>query len=151
MTELLYFEDLTPGRVFEGGRAEMTAEAIIGFARDYDPQPFHTDPEAAKESFFGGLVASGWHTAAVTMRMMVEVMPIGGGSIGAGIDELRWPRACPAGEVLSVRMEIVESRPLRSRPGEGLVRTKVSTVNGKGEPVQTMVTNTIVPMRAGGL
>jgi len=148
---LLYFEDLTPGRVFEGGRELMDAERIKVFAREFDPQPFHTDEEAAKESFFGELVASGWHTAAVTMRMMVEIMPIAGGSIGAGIDEFRWPRPCPAGETLSLRMTVLEARPMRSKPGQGLVRTRVETLNTAGEPVQSMVCITVVPMREGGI
>ena len=152
MTErLLYFEDLTPGRVFEGGRELMDAERIKVFAREFDPQPFHTDEEAAKESFFGELVASGWHTAAVTMRLMVQAMPIAGGSIGAGIDEFRWPRPVPAGEVLSVRMTILEARPMRSKPGQGLVRTRVETLNRAGEAVQSMVCTTVVPMRGGGI
>ncbi len=152
MTEtLLYFEDLTPGRVFEGGREPMDAERIKAFAREFDPQPFHTDEAAAKESFFGELVASGWHTAAVTMRMMVEVMPIAGGSIGAGIDEFRWPRPCPAGEVLSVRMSVLEARPMRSKPGQGLVRTRVETLDRADQAVQSMVCITVVPMRQGGV
>jgi acyl dehydratase len=147
---LLYFEDMTPSRVFEGGRAVMDAAAVKDFARQFDPQPFHLDEDAAKESFFGGLVASGWHTAAATMRMMVETMPVGGGSIGAGIDELRWPRAVQAGDVLSVRMEVLEARPMRSKPGQGLVKTRVQTLQQDGDVVQSMVCTTVVPMRDGG-
>jgi len=143
-----HFEDLTPGLKFKTGTRTLDAQAIIAFARDYDPQPFHTDAEAAKNSFFGQLVASGWHTMAVTMRLLVdgEFKPAGG-VIGGGVDEFRWPIPVCPGDTLSVVSEVVESRPSKSRPDIGLVRVRHTTVNQRGETVQTFIANHVVQRR----
>jgi acyl dehydratase len=144
----LYFEDLTPGLTFRTGSQVLDAEAIKAFARQYDPQPFHTDAAAAKDSFFGELVASGWHTMAVSMRLIVdgEFRPAGG-VIGGGVDEFRWPMPVRPGDTLTVVSEIVESRPSRSRPEIGLVRARHSTLNQRGETVQTFIANHVVQRR----
>lgn len=148
MAAPLYFEDLTPGLTFRTGSQVLDAEAIKAFARQYDPQPFHTDAAAAKDSFFGELVASGWHTMAVSMRLIVdgEFRPAGG-VIGGGVDEFRWPMPVRPGDTLTVVSEIVESRPSRSRPEIGLVRARHSTLNQRGETVQTFIANHVVQRR----
>ena len=124
----LYLDDLGVGDTFESGLYEMTAERIIAFAQGYDPQPFHTDPEAAKATFFAGLAASGWHTAAVTMRLMVESVPFANGTIGAGGD-LRWPEPTRPGDVLRLVTRIEEIIPNRSKPGRARVVVQCRTLN----------------------
>ncbi len=143
-----FFEDLTEGETFTSGSYEVTAEEIIAFGRRYDPQAFHVDPEAARSSVFGRLVASGSHTAAMTMRMFVdsEIGP-SDGSLGAGVDALRWLRPVVPGDVLHLRIEIFKLRPLRSKPDRGMVTLKIETRNAAGETVQTLKLNTIVPRR----
>ena len=143
-----HFEDLTPGLKFKTGARSLDAEAIKSFARDYDPQPFHTDAVAAKSTFFGELVASGWHTMAVTMRLIVdgEFKPAGG-VIGGGVDEFRWPIPVRPGDTLTVVSEVVESRPSKSRPEIGMVRVRHSTLNQRGETVQTFIANHVVQRR----
>ena len=150
MAAPFYFEDLTPGLTFKTGWRTLDAEAIKAFARDYDPQPFHTDAEAATSSFFGELVASGWHTMATTMRLIVdgEFRPAGG-VIGGGVDEFRWPIPVRPGDALTVLSEVVESRPSRSRQDIGMVRVRHTTVNQKGETVQTFIANHVVQRRPG--
>ena len=149
--ERLHLEDLAPGQRYGSGkRITVTAEAITAFAAEYDPQPFHLDDAAARRTVFGGLAASGWHTAAMTMRMLVEsdFCPAGG-IVGAGMDELRWPRAVHPGDELHIETEIVEVRPSRSRPEQGLVKARTTTFNQRGEPVQVLVANLVVPRRPG--
>jgi acyl dehydratase len=146
MVMSLYFEDLTPGLRFTSRAVRMSAEGIIGFARDYDPQPFHTDPEAAVESFFGGLAASGWHTAATTMRLMVESVPIAGGLIGAGV-EIAWTRPVRPGDELVAVSEVVELKPLRSKPDRGMAVVRIETRDGAGEAVQVITCKMVVPRR----
>jgi acyl dehydratase len=143
-----YFEDLTPGLTFRTGTRTLDAASIVAFARDYDPQPFHTDAAAAKSSFFGELVASGWHTMATTMRLIVdgEFKPAGG-VIGGGVDEFRWPIPVRPGDTLTVVSEVVESRPSKSRPEIGMVRVRHSTLNQTGETVQTFIANHVVQRR----
>jgi acyl dehydratase len=120
----------------------------VEFATRFDPQPFHTDPEAARGTMFGGLAASGWHTAAITMRLLVEsdVRPAGGW-IGAGCDELRWPRPVRPGDELRTESQVLEMRPLKSRPDQGLVKMRTATLNQKNEEVQIMVANLLVRRR----
>ena len=131
-----YFEDIEVGEVEEFGEYRVTEEEILEFAEQYDPQPFHTDPEAAEESPFGGLVASGWHTAAMTMRMLVDNMPEERASAGAvGVDELRWRRPVRPGETLSVRTEIAEKEPWDDQ--FGLVHNDTTTVDADGETMMT--------------
>jgi len=144
-----HFEDLAPGLRFKTGTLTLDAEAIIAFARQYDPQPFHTDAKAAKDTFFGELVASGWHTMATTMRLIVdgEFQPAGG-VIGGGVDEFRWPIPVRPGDTLTVVSEVVESRPSKSRPEIGMVRVRHSTLNQRGETVQTFIANHVVQRRS---
>jgi len=143
-----YFEDLTPGLQFKSGSRTLDARAIKDFAGEYDPQPFHTDEDAAKTTFFGELVASGWHTMAATMRLIVdgEFKPAGG-VIGGGVDEFRWPIPVRPGDTLSVISEVVESRLSKSRTDIGLVRVRHTTVNQRGETVQTFIANHVVQRR----
>lgn len=146
---LLYLEDLSVGWAFTSGTHAMDAEQIISFARQFDPQPFHTDPEAAKNTFFGGLVASGWHTAAVTMRLLVSCLPLAGGVIGAG-GQAAWPQPTHVGDILHVEGAITEIRPSRSRPDRGTVTIEGRTLNHKNEVVQTLIANLIVMRRPPG-
>lgn len=134
----LYLEDLTVGQRFAGGSHEMTAEAIKAFARQFDPQPFHLDEASAADTFFHGLAASGWHTAAVTMRLLVETgLPLAGGLIGAG-GELTWPRPTRPGDILTVESEVLAVAPSKSKPERGFVTVRTRTLNQKGEVVQDM-------------
>ena len=129
MAERLFLEDFQEGQRFESGTREMTAEAIKAFAAEFDPQPFHLDEAAAKDSFFGGLAASGWHTMAVTMRLMVEGgAPIAGGVIGAG-GEISWPRPTRPGDVLRVVSTVEKVTPSRSKPERGMLRMRSETLN----------------------
>ncbi len=143
-----YFEDFAPGQVYRSGTVAVDAAAIKRYAAEYDPQPFHLDEDAAARSFFGGLAASGWHTASLTMRLLVdsELKPAGG-IVGAGLDEFRWPRPVRPGDVLRVESEVLEARPSQSRPAQGLVKLRVTTLNQNGEPVLVMVPNLVVPRR----
>ena len=144
MSEPLYLEDIFVGQRFVTGTHTLTAEAIKSFARDFDPQPFHTDEEAAKDTFFGGLAASGWHTAAVTMRLQIDSgPPIAGGMIGAG-GELSWPRATRPGDTLHVESEVTEVTPSKSKPERGFVTLKSETKNQKGEVVQLFIVKLLV-------
>ena len=142
----LCWEDFKVGQKFKSGSVTVTAEQIKAFASQFDPQPFHTDETAAAGSFFGGLVASGWHTAALTMRLLVQSeLRVVGGLIGAGLDEVKWPRPVQPGETLHVVPEVLEVRPLKSRPDRGLVRVRVQTFNQDNEIVQILVANLFVP------
>lgn len=129
---LLYLDDLAIGQTYESGEHNLDAEQIIAFARDFDPQPFHVDEEAAADTYFGGLAASGWHTAAITMRLIVESVPIANGVIGGG-GELRWPSATRAGDRLRVLTRIEEIVPSRSKPGRAMVVVHCQTLNQHGE------------------
>ena len=134
-----YFEDLAPGTVLEFGDAEMTAEAIIEFARQFDPQPFHLDPEAAKHSLFGGLCASGWHTASVMMRLWVDNYLSPEASLGSpGVDEVRWHRPVFPGDRLRCRIEILDATPSRSKPFMGTVRSKCQVLNQSSDVVMSL-------------
>lgn len=144
MSEKLYLEDVFVGQKFVTGTHTLTAEAIKAFARDYDPQPFHTDEETAKDTFFGGLAASGWHTAAITMRLQADSgPPIAGGMIGAG-GEISWPRPTRPGDTLHVESEITDVKPSKSRPERGFITLKSETKNQKGEVVQLLVVRLLV-------
>jgi acyl dehydratase len=145
----LYLEDLEAGQVFRGStRIKVTVEDIVRFAREYDPQPFHLDDKTAKESIFGGLAASGWHTAAMTMRLLVDGdCRIAGGLIGLGFEEMRWPRPVRPGDELRVQSEILEKRESKSKQDQGLVKMRNSTFNQHDEPVQVSVGTLIVPRR----
>lgn len=145
----LYLEDFKVGEAFRRGSFRMETDAITRFAAEFDPQPFHLNPTAAAMSFFGGLVASGWHTAAATMRLLVEGgLPVAGGVVGVGGDEIRWPRPVRPGDSLSVETEILEVRPSRSDPKIGLLKVRIRTLNQNGEEVQVAVANILAPARA---
>ncbi|MGN6143729.1 MAG: MaoC family dehydratase [Mesorhizobium sp.] len=146
----LCLEDFKVGQTFRAGAYRIDAEAITRFAAEFDPQPFHLDPTAAEASFFGGLVASGWHTAAATMRLLVDgALPVAGGVVGAGGDEIRWPRPVRPGDTLSVETEILEVRPSRSNPKVGLLKVRMRTLNQSGDEVQVAVANILAPTRTG--
>jgi len=142
----LYLEDLHPGQTFESGSHTLTAAEIKEFAARFDPQFFHLDEEAAKDSLFGGLASSGWNVAAITMRLMVEASPIAGGLIGAGA-EIAWPRPTRPGDTLRVVMEVLDVTPSRSRPDRGMALVQSKTFNQHGEIAQTMTSRMVVPRR----
>jgi acyl dehydratase len=148
MSGIYYFEDFAAGQVFATGRLRIDADQIKAFARQFDPQPFHLDEEAAKNSVFRGLAASGWHTAALTMRLMGEgEFKPAGGIIGVGFDELSWQRPVRPGDELHAKSEILELRPSKSRPDRGLIRVRTTTYNQNDEVVQIFTGNLIVPRR----
>ena len=143
-----YFEDLKAGDRFKSGTYKVTEEQIVSFAREFDPQPFHLDPAVARQPMFKGLIASGWHTAAITMRLFVQALNFAEGAIGLGVDELRWPNAVRPGDVLQVETEIVDLRESRSKPSQGIVRIRNVTTNQRGEVVQTMFASALVLRRS---
>lgn len=143
-----YLEDFAAGQIFGSGRMRIDEERIKRFAAEFDPQPFHLDDAAARDTIFKGLAASGWHTAALTMRLLVEgELKPAGGIVGAGFDEFRWPRPVRPGDELRVESEILEVRPSKSRPDQGVVKVRTTTLNQDGEAVQVTVGNLIVPRR----
>ncbi len=134
-----YFEDFTPGDVIELGARTITKERILAFAREFDPQPFHTDEAAARRSIYGGLLASGWHTGSLAMRLLYDGLLKDTASLGSpGIDELRWLKPVRPGDTLSLRMTILESIPSRTKPDRGLVRSLMEMRNQRGEVVLTI-------------
>jgi acyl dehydratase len=134
-----WFEDFSPGDVASFGDHLMTDDEIIGFATRYDPQPFHIDPEAARDSIFGGLIASGWNTASVVMRMLVDHHLSRETSLGSpGIDELRWLKPVRPGDRLSVRVTVLECTPSRSKPDRGVIRSLTEALNQRGEVVMSL-------------
>ena len=146
---MYYLDDLVAGQRFVGSaRIRIEEDRIKAFASEFDPQAFHLDEGAASASIFRGLAASGWHTAAVTMRLLVdgEFKPAGG-IIGAGFDELRWPLPVRPGDELRVESEVLEVRPSKSRPEQGLVKVRTTTLNQNKEIVQVSVGNVVVPRR----
>ncbi len=143
-------EDFQVGQVFQGaGRVTLDAAGIKAFAAAFDPQPFHLDEAAAQDSIFGGLAASGWHTAALTMRLLTQGdFRVAGGLVGLGLKELRWPRPVRPGDTLRAEVEILAVRDSQSRPGQGLVTTRTTTLNQRDETVQEFVNTLIVPRRS---
>jgi acyl dehydratase len=144
----LYLEDFAVGQKYGTQRLRVDAEAIKAFAAAFDPQPFHLDDDAARASFFQGLSASGWHTAAITMRLLVEgdLRPAGG-VIGVWAEEMKWPRAVRPGDELEVQAEVLAVRPSQSRPGQGFVKVRSTTLNQHREAVQVLVINLLVQSR----
>jgi len=146
--EALFLDDLAVGQRFSSGSHTIDEAQIKAFAAQFDPQPFHLDEDAARGSFFGGLAASGWHTAALTMRLLVgSGLRPAGGIIGSRADELKWPRAVRPGDELRVEAEVLEVRPSSSRPGQGFVKCRTTTLNQNDEPVQVLVMNLLVQAR----
>jgi acyl dehydratase len=138
-------EDFAVGQTFSSGRLRIDKEQIFAFAAEFDPQPFHLDEAAARQSIFGGLCASGWHTAAVTMRLLLDSdLKPAGGLIGAGLDECRWPRPVRPGDELRIQCEVIEVRPSKSRPEQGLIKLRTTTLNQDGEAVLVHVVNLVV-------
>jgi acyl dehydratase len=143
----MYLEDFAVGMVFAGGARQVTTDEIKAFAREYDPQPFHTDEAAARDTFFEGLAASGWHTAAITMRLLIEYgPPVAGGLIG-GATEVSWPQPTRPGDVLRIAAEIMDVKPSRSRPERGMVVMRSETKNQRNEVVQVLTAKMVVPRR----
>ena len=143
-----YLEDFAVGQTYGSGRLQIDEERIKSFAAEFDPQPFHLDAAAALHTIFHGLAASGWHTAAVTMRLLVESeLRPAGGIVGAGFDEIRWPRPVRPGDDLHIESEVLEVRPSKSRPDLGLIKLRTTTLNQNGEAVQVSVGNLLVPHR----
>jgi acyl dehydratase len=143
-----YLEDFAVGQTFGSGRLRIDRERTLAFAAEFDPQPFHLDEAAARRSIFGGLTASGWYTAAVTMRLLVETeLKPAGGIIGAGLDECRFPRPVHPGDELRVECEVIEVRPSKSRPEQGLIKLRTTTLNQDDEAVLVHVANLVVPRR----
>lgn len=136
---MLYLEDFTPGRTFTADPATIDGTAVVEFARSFDPQPFHTEPDAAASLFFGGLVASGWHTAAICMRMAVEseLGTIANGLVGLEVSQLRWPVPSRPGDTLQLSIEVIAARPSISRPRWGTVRLRWTACNQRGETALT--------------
>src|SRR6266853_4593629 len=142
-----YFDDLKVGDRFKSEPLSMTEKELIEFAHKFDPQMFHLSRKGAERTIFKGLIASGWHTAAITMRLFVRTLNFAEGTIGLGVDELRWPNAVRPGDTLTVETEIVDVRPSRSRPNYGIIRLRNVTTNQRGEVVQTMLASAMVPRR----
>ena len=133
---LAYFEDYQPGTSYDCGTVSLDEASIIAFAKDFDPQPMHVDPAAAAASPFGGLIASGWHTAASVMRLLVQNYLSTEASLGSpGIDEIRWPFPVRPGDTLRVRANVIEARQSLSKPDRGIVKTLIEAVNEDGRTV----------------
>jgi acyl dehydratase len=139
-----YLDDLKVGERFQSEEYIVTKDKIINFAREFDPQPFHLDTAVAGQTMFEGLIASGWQTAAITMRLFVQTLNFAEGAIGLGVDELRWPNAVRPDDVLQVQTEIVDLRLSQSKPSHGIVRLRNVTTNQRGEIVQTMAASALV-------
>jgi acyl dehydratase len=142
-----YFEDIKVGDRFKSSSYKVTEDGIISFAREFDPQSFHLDSAKAKQTMFEGLIASGWHTAAITMRLFVQTLNFAEGAVGLEVDELRWPNPVRPGDLLQVETEIVDLRESRSKPNHGIIRLRNVTSNQRGEIVQTMMASAMVPKR----
>jgi len=142
-----YFDDLKVGDRFKSEPLAVSENQLIEFAHKFDPQMFHLSRKRAERTIFKGLVASGWHTAAMTMRLFVQTLNFTEGAIGLGVDELRWPNVVRPGDVLTVETEIIDLRPSRSRPSYGIIRLRNVTTNQRAEIVQTMLASAMVPRR----
>jgi acyl dehydratase len=144
----MFYEDFAIGRVYRSETVEVTAEEIVQFASRYDPQPFHVDPVGAEKSVFGGLVASGWLTASLTMRLMVtSEIKFGTGVIGLGVDSVQWPLPVRPGDTLTATVEVTAMRTSESKPDFGLMKIRTTTANQRGETVQVMLSNVMVRRR----
>ena len=147
----LYWEDFTPGRVFEHGPRRVTRDEIVAYAAEFDPQPFHLDEAAAHGSMPGGLMASGWHACCILMRMSADSFLLNSSSMGApGVDEARWLAPIRPGDELTLRATVVETRASKSRPDMGFVKFQFEMSNASREPVMTLVTSLMMGRRAGG-
>ena len=147
-----FFEDFAVGQVHKpSGQVRVEKDEIIAFASKFDPQPFHLDEEAARQSIFGRLVASGWHTAALTMRLIAtSEHKAAAGTVGLGFDGLRWPVPVHPGDELRIENEVLDVRPSKSRPDRGLIKMRTRTFNQDGQVVQELIANAMVPRRPTG-
>jgi acyl dehydratase len=141
------FEDFPIGTRLQSTVIEVTEKSIIEFAKQFDPQPFHLDPATAKRTLFGGLAASGWHTAAISMRLFIQTMNVPGGIIGLGVEELHWPNPVRPGDRLRLDIEITDARLSKSRPGFGIIRIHNVTRNQRDEVVQSFKAGALLPTR----
>lgn len=147
-----YFEDYTPGAIYEFGSLTVVPEEIVAFATKFDPQDFHTDPEAAKQTIFGGLIASGWHTAGLMMRLYADHYLSKVASLSSpGVDELRWKQPVRPGDELSIRVSVTEARRSNSKPDRGIVRSFIEVLNQKQEVVMSMSALNLLLCRNGSL
>jgi acyl dehydratase len=144
-----YFDDLKVGDRFKSEPLKVTEKQVIEFAHKFDPQMFHLNRRRAERTIFEGLIASGWHTSAMTMRLFVETLNFAEGAIGLGVDKLRWPNVVRPGDVLTVETKILRLRRSRSKPNYGIIRLRNVTTNQRGETVQTMLASAMVRRRAG--
>jgi acyl dehydratase len=143
-----YLEDYAVGQTYGSGYLRVEEERIKAFAAEFDPQPFHMDDRSASQTIFKGLAASGWHTAAMTMRLMVDGdLKPAGGIVGTGFEEFRWPRPVRPGDELHIQCEIRDVRPSKSRPEQGLIKVRTTTFNQNNEAVQIQVGTLLVPRR----
>jgi acyl dehydratase len=148
MQEEMYFEDFYPGQKFNSLRTyRVTASEIISFGKSYDPQPFHIDEGAGENSFFSGLCASGWLTAAIVMRLRVESINVKGGMIGAGVDEIRWTHPVRPEDKLRTESEVLDVRRSVNRPGFGIVRSRTTVFNQRNETVMKSIVNWLAPLK----
>jgi acyl dehydratase len=146
-----YFEDYLPGSVYEYGALTVTQPEIVEFATRFDPQPMHTDPEQAAQGRYGGIIASGWHTVGIAMRLFVDYYLSKVASLASpGVDEIRWPNPVRPGDTLRLRVSILEARPSRSRPDRGIIRTLIEAVNQNDELVLSMIGMSILRRRQPG-
>ena len=147
---LTYFEDYVPGMARDCGSVSVDQAEIISFARQFDPQPFHVDPVAAASGPFGGLIASGWHTAGLVMRLIVDNYVSAESSLGAaGLDELRWPNPVRPGDTLRVRVTVLEARRSQSKPDRGILKTLIEAENQDGQPVMRATSINFIRVRSG--
>src|SRR6185312_2410256 len=143
-----YLEDFAVGQVYKTGRLRIEGDRIKSFASEFDPQPYHLDDDVARSTIFACLAASGWHTAAATMRLMVEGdLKPAGGIIGLGFEEFRWPTPVRPGDELRVESEVLEVRSSKSRPDQGLIKLRNTTLNQNDEAVQVTIGSLLVPPR----
>jgi acyl dehydratase len=148
MPALRLFEDLSVGETHATGEVSVSAKDIIEFAKNYDPQPMHTDPNGSETFNLGGLIASGWHTAALVMRLLAESKPLGDTPLlGLGVDDLRWPMPVRPGDTIHAETEVLSIRRSQSQPGYGIVRMRVTGRNQRGDVIYLMTTNLWVPCR----
>lgn len=146
-----YLEDAAVGDILELGSRTVSEAEILAFARDFDPQPFHIDPEAAAQSIFGGIIASGWHTCALTMRLMVDNFLSRAASLGSpGVEQIRWLRPVRPGDTLTARIVVLDVRPSQSKPDRGSVRMRTEVTNQTGELVMTMESTGLIGRRPAG-
>ncbi len=143
-----YFEDYVPGTIYEFGTIAVSEPEIVEFARRFDPQPMHIDPEEAARGRYGAIIASGWHTVGLAMRLLVDhYLPRGASLASPGVDEVRWPHPVRPGDSLRIRLSVLESRPSRSKPDRGMVRTLIEAFNQDGQLVLSMIAMTIFRRR----